>query len=108
MPFRGTGWAAGRTPVGHAPSQYHAAPQPQPDYYGGNQWNQHSPPPNVGPPVYVPPANQYYGENQGYFGGQQTGVELQQPEGTYQPPRGGDSVYSSPSGPPPGKDGIIR
>ena len=103
-PYRGTGWAAGRTPPGHAPAQYTGA-QP---YYGNNN--------AAVPPVYSPPANQgYYNQgynnspNQGYFGGQQQGVELQQPENAYA--RGGEQVYSSPPGAPPGKkegDGIIR
>ncbi|MCJ1264825.1 hypothetical protein MMC22_004700 [Lobaria immixta] len=100
VPFRGTGWAAGGTPAGHAPAQY---PGPQP-YYGGN--NQQP------PPVHGAPQNQtYYGNgNQGYFGGQQSGIELQQPQGAYRPPGGGDPVYSPPAGAPPGKggDGIIR
>lgn len=102
VPFRGTGWAAGRTPAGHAPAQYTGA-QP---YYGNNQQP---------PPVYGAPQNQtYYGNdnpsNQGYFGGQQSGVELQQPQGAYRPPGGGDPVYNPPAGAPPGKggDGIIR
>lgn len=100
VPFRGTGWAAGRTPAGHAPAQY-TAPQP---YYGGN--NQQP------PPVYGAAQNQtYYGNgNQGYFGGQQSGVELQQPQGAYRPPGGGDAVYNSPPGAPYGKggDGIVK
>jgi len=81
QPFRGTGWAQGRTPAGHAPAQYSGA-QP---YYENN--------PNgaAAPPVYSPPATQGYynqgynnqGANQGYFGGQQQGVELQQPATAY-------------------------
>ena len=104
-PYRGTGWAAGRTPPGHAPAQYTGA-QP---YYGSNNGA-------AAPPVYSPPGNQGYynqgysgGANQGYFGGQQQGVELQQPENAYA--RGGEQVYSAPPGPPPSKierDGIIR
>ena len=106
QPYRGTGWAAGRTPPGHAPAQYTGASQP---YYGdgGNQYNNQPATQNA----YPPPNQNYYGNqgaNQGYFGGQQSGVELQSPNNTYQPPRGGDQVYSPPSGPPPGKDGIIR
>ncbi|KAL8738745.1 MAG: hypothetical protein Q9181_000500 [Wetmoreana brouardii] len=104
-PYRGTGWAGGQTPAGHAPAQYSGA-QP---YYGGNQYNNQP----AGQPAYSPPPHQgynhgYYGNNntnQGYFGGQQqSGVELQQPNNSYQPPRGGDQVYSPPAGPPPGKD----
>ena len=103
-PWRGTGWAGGRTPAGHAPAQYTGGAQP---YYNNQQ-----PQTNPAPPYSA--ANQgYYGNqgNQGYFGGgQQNGVELQQPNSTYQPQAGGDPVYSPPSGPPPGKqhDGIIR
>jgi len=111
-PYRGTGWAAGATPAGHAPAQYTGA---QPYYAGNNnpQYNAEAPS-NGAPPVYSPPPNQnYYGNNQadhGYFGGQQTGIELQQPQSAYQPQRGGDPVYFPPSGPPPakGRDGIIR
>lgn len=105
-PYRGTGWAAGATPAGHAPAQYTGAP-PQP-YYANNN--------NQAPPVYSPPIsnqgyyNQDHQHNQGYFGGQQQGVELQQPQSAYQ---GGERVYdyAPPVGPPPGKsggDGIIR
>ncbi|KAL8943438.1 MAG: hypothetical protein Q9216_001076 [Gyalolechia sp. 2 TL-2023] len=105
-PYRGTGWAAGRTPADHAPAQYTGA---QPYYGGGNQYNNNQP---TGQAVYSPPPNQNYygnqGANQSYFGGQQSGVELQSPNNTYQPPRGGDQVYSPPTGPPPGKDGIVR
>lgn len=107
-PYRGTGWAAGRTPASHAPAQYTGQPAP---YYGNN---------NAAPP-YSPPANQTYynegynnqgyggGANQSYFGGQQQGVELQQPENAYA--RGGENVYAPPAGEPPSKkvgDGIIR
>lgn len=107
-PYRGTGWAAGRTPPGHAPAQYTGQPAP---YYGNN---------NAAPP-YSPPANpgaynagynnQGYGggANQSYFGGQQQGVELQQPENAYA--RGGENVYAPPAGEPPSKkagDGIVR
>ncbi|KAL9588792.1 MAG: hypothetical protein Q9203_002408 [Teloschistes exilis] len=89
-PYRGTGWAGGRTPAGHAPAQY-TGNQPS---YGG---------PPVGQPAYSPPPqNQgYYGNsglNQGYYGGQQqSGVELQQPDHSYQPQRGGDQVYNPPN-----------
>ncbi|CAF9929347.1 hypothetical protein IMSHALPRED_007886 [Imshaugia aleurites] len=106
-PYRGTGWAAGRPPPGHAPAQYTGAP-PQP-YFANN---------NQAPPVYSPPVsnqgyyNQGQEQNQGYFGSQQQGVELQQPESAYTP-RGGEPVYNyaPPMSPPPGKkggDGIIR
>ena len=100
-PYRGTGWAAGRTPPGHAPAQYNSAQpyyanQNQNQYQGG--WNnQPAPPPT-------------YGASQDYYGQQRGDVELQQPQQahTY---GGGSGGYAPPSGPPPGKvqnDGIIR
>ncbi|MCJ1273379.1 hypothetical protein MMC21_001170 [Puttea exsequens] len=106
-PWRGTGWAAGQTPAGHAPAQYTGGAAP---YYGNNNNNAAAPP-------YSPTNQGYYGNqyngggtNQGYFGGgQQQGVELQQPSNAYA--RGGENVYQPPVGPPPGKkegDGIIR
>lgn len=96
-PFRGTGWAAG-APPGHGQAQYTG--------YGGNQ--------GAPPPVYSAPPNQGYnynqpqGANQGYFGGQQNGVELQQPNSAYV--RGGQEVFAPPAGAPPGVkgDGIVR
>ncbi|KAI9808913.1 MAG: hypothetical protein M1827_007138 [Pycnora praestabilis] len=108
-PYRGTGWAAGKTPPGHAPATYTGTQE-----YGNSGYN------NPAPPYSPPPAaNGYYGNNggyggnQGYFNGQQNGIELQQPQSSYQPARGGDPVYDAPQGPPPGKvhnpnDGIIR
>lgn len=113
-PYRGTGWAAGRPPAGHAPAQYTGNAQPAPSYNNQPGYNpSYNDNQTGGAPVYSPPpANQNYygngGANQGYFGGQQSGVELQQPNNTYQPQRGGDQVYNPPAGPPPGKDGIVR
>jgi len=77
-PYYGTGWAA--APFGHGPAQYNPnyQSQPPPQAYGS-------------PPAY--PQGGYYGQNQGYFGGQQTGTELREPANTYQ----------APSGPPPPK-----
>ncbi|ORY04272.1 chitin synthesis regulation, congo red resistance, RCR protein, partial [Clohesyomyces aquaticus] len=88
-PFYGTGWAA-------RPGQPGAQP------YYNNQYAQ----PNQPAPPYTPqPQSSYYGANQGYYQqqpyGQQQGVELQPPQAAH--PRGGDDVYSPPSGPPPGK-----
>jgi len=108
-PLRGTGWAGnmygggGNQPYGGGAggTQYGN------NQYGNNQYGQN----NVqSPPVYSPPKTQYNGtENQGYFGGQQSGIELQAPGNSYQPERGGNPVYAAPEGPPPGKgDGIIR
>ena len=98
QPYRGTGWLPGATPPGHGPAQYTgAAPQYNNQQYGA-------------PPVYSPSSNQtYYGpeSNQPYFRGQEQGVELQQPQSTYQPAIGGDPVYTAPAGPPPGKKGDV-
>jgi Chitin synthesis regulation, resistance to Congo red len=92
-PMYGTGWAA--APFGHGQATYN------PNY------QQQQPPQNANynsPPTYQ--QGGYYGANQGYFGGQETGTELREPENTY---RGGDGVYEPPTGPPPkkGADGII-
>ncbi|MCJ1338671.1 hypothetical protein MMC09_003960 [Bachmanniomyces sp. S44760] len=119
QPWRGTGWAAGNTPAGHAPAQYTGAQTGQPGYnnnmYGNNNAYTNGYAGQEQAPVYSPPAGQppyHGGENQSYFGGQQNGIELQQPPNAYtnQPVRGGDGVYAPPEGAPPGKgeDGIIR
>jgi len=94
-PLYGTGWAS--APFGHGQARYN------PNYANQQQ---------VRPQSNVPPTYQsggYYPqtENQGYFGGQQTGTELREPENAYS--RGGEPVYQPPVGPPPGKgDGVIR
>jgi hypothetical protein len=91
-PMYGTGWTA--APFGHGQATYNP-----------NYQNQQQAPPQTELPNYQ--QGGYYGGNQGYFGGQQTGTELREPENTY---RGGDTVYTPPTGPPPKKegDGIIR
>ncbi|MCJ1406079.1 hypothetical protein MMC19_000144 [Ptychographa xylographoides] len=115
QPYRFTGWAGGN----HGTPQYNPNYNEQSNYnppvqpYGNNQYNA-TPSPMVNPPNYTPPKEgNYYGNgaggNQGYFGGQSNGIELQQPNNTYQPARGGDNGYSAPEGPPPPRgDGIIR
>lgn len=100
-PYRGTGWLAPQ----HGPVQYYSNNQTEQTqqpygnnagYYAGNN-------------AAAPPYNQYGGgQNADYYGGQQTGIELQQPGNTYQPQTGGANVYSPPAGPPPGKRDIIR
>jgi len=103
-PYRGTGWAGNMYGGGYN--------QP----YGGNQQygnNQYAANDVQSPPVYSPPPKNQYNApgnaTQGYFGGQQSGIELQAPGNSYQPERGGNPVYAAPEGPPPGKgDGIIR
>ncbi|KAL2392349.1 hypothetical protein ABEF93_001684 [Exophiala dermatitidis] len=84
-PLYGTGWA-GRTPWNRPAANYN------PNY-------QNQPP----PPQYNQTQNYggYYGQNQGYFGGRQTDVEMQPPPNTYQ---GGENVYQPPPGPPPAKN----
>jgi len=91
QPFYGTGWA-GRTPWGHGQATYNPNYQTQQQ---GPNYNQQQV-----PPVYSPSAGGYYGQNQGYFGGRQTEVEMQPPSNAY---RGGDNVYQAPPGPPPAK-----
>ncbi|CAI6335249.1 unnamed protein product [Periconia digitata] len=102
QPFYGTGWAAR---PGNQPyyNQQHSA-QP---YYNNNGQNYAQPPPQY------TPQPQYGAQNQGYYGaqqpkyGQENGVELQQPQPTYN--RGPEAEYAPPPGPPPAKnDGIVR
>jgi hypothetical protein len=90
QPYRGTGWAVGRTPPGHGPAQYNQQP------YYANQQNYQPPPPT-------------YGASQDYYGGRQNDVELQQPQAAYGGYNSG-AGYAPPAGPPPGakNDGIIR
>jgi hypothetical protein len=90
-PYYGTGWAAN-----------HKYGQTGGDGYGQQQ--AYNPP----APPYSPPAQhpQYTGQtfnsNEGYYG-QQSGIELQQPQSAYTGPKGGDPVYAPPPGPPPSK-----
>jgi len=89
QPYRGTGWALGRTPPGHAPATYNANPHYQQPYYN----NSNNPAP---PPAYTP------APNQGYYGHD---VELQQPQQAYGSGwrSGGEPVYEPPKGPPPAR-----
>jgi len=100
-PRYGTGWALGKTPYGHNGPQYNGGYQGQQTY--GTQ--------PYAPPYNPPVENQYTGntfdQNQGYYGGQQTGIELQSPAPAYTQ----GSSYAPPQGPPPNKaryDGVIR
>ncbi len=103
----GTGWMAGKPPTGqhygnnnggyYSNDPYHGGAAPPPPYMG-NQATGTTFQSNDG----------YYGHH-GYNNQQHGGIELQQPQSSYQPQRGGDPVYEAPLGPPPGKgDGIIR
>ncbi|PIG84466.1 CP2 transcription factor [Aspergillus arachidicola] len=84
-PIYGTGWIPGT--------------QPPPGQWQQQQYPSQPPP---APPGYQPSTEhgygQNYGPNQGYFGQQQYGSELQQPPNAY----ARDGVYSPPVGPPPG------
>ncbi|CAK4031730.1 hypothetical protein AC578_245 [Lecanosticta acicola] len=89
QPYRGTGWALGRTPAGHGAPTYTQQPHyaNQGPYY--NNSNNPAPPPAYTPP----PDNGYYGNND---------VELQPPQQSYGGYRSGEGqVYEPPKGPPP-------
>jgi len=93
-PYYGTGWTG--APFGHGAARYNP-----------NYQSQQAPPQEYDTaPTYQ--SGGYYGQNQGYFGGQQTGTELREPETAYT--NGGDDVYQPPNGPPPKMkgDGIVR
>ncbi|KAL6240360.1 hypothetical protein RBB50_012730 [Rhinocladiella similis] len=90
QPFYGAGWT-GRTPWGHGPAVYNPNYQSQQPNYNQQAPSNYNQTQNYGG---------YHGENQGCFGGRQTDVEMQPPQNTY---RGGDNVYTPPSGPLPAK-----
>jgi len=84
-PLRGTGWMA---------------PGPAPPY-------QHQPPPpqySASPPVYPQGTGQKFNQNDGFYGQQQQGIQLQSPPNSYQPPQPyGGETYAPPQGPPPNR-----
>lgn len=84
-PHIGTNWMA--PPPG--------PPPPNQPFYGDPYY------PSQPPPQYSPPNAQSYGQNYGYFGGMQPGIELQQPQNAYHP-QSGEPMYPPPAGPPPG------
>lgn len=94
----GTGWIPyGKPPVGHSQAYYQPNAAPPPPYQGTQA------------------TGTTFNSNDGYYGHHnvnpqyEQGIELQQPQSTYVPQRGGDPVYDAPQGPPPKKgDGIIR
>jgi len=99
-PMYGTGWIPyGKPPQGHNQAYYNPQHAPPPPYVGnqatGTTFNS-----NEG----------YYGHHNGYAQSENINdFELQQPQSSYLPQRGGDPVYEAPLGPPPKKgDGIIR
>lgn len=98
----GTGWL----PMGKPPPGHNQA------YYNYNH-NAAPPPPYVGNQA----TGTTFNSNDGYYGhhnnaqpqNEYDNIELQQPQSSYMPQRGGDPVYEAPQGPPPKKsDGIIR
>jgi hypothetical protein len=95
----GMGWMGGyKPPIGQ---QYG-----QGGYYSNQPYNGGAAPP-YSPPVPNQETGNTFNSNEGYYGNQ--GYELQQPQSSYQPQRGGDPVYDAPMGPPPRKgDTIIR
>jgi len=111
-PMYGTGWMAGKPPVGQQ-SGYYNSNQP---YNGGQPYGNPAPP--YSPPIGNQATGNTFNSNEGYYGnhtngyaGQQSGIELQQPQNIYAPNRsiGGEPVYEAPQGPPPGKhDHTIR
>lgn len=101
-PRYGTGWLGGKYGGGNNQQTYYNNQQPG---YG------QAAPPYEAPNQEYQNTGNTFNSNEGYYG-QQSGVELQQPQHSYQPQRGGEAVYAPPQGPPPGKggynDGVIR
>lgn len=93
-PRYGTGWLGGK------PGVYNNQPQ----YYNNAQQGGPAAPPYSPPPQNYQNTGNTFNSNEGYYG-QQSGIELQQPNNIYQPQRGGQNVYEAPQGPPPGKGG---
>jgi len=102
-PMYGMGWMGGKPQQG----QYNNGYYPNQPYNGG------APAPPYSPQVENQQTGNTFDSNEGYYGqhehGQQNGFQMQPPQNTYQPQRGGEPVYESPMGPPPGKgEHIIR
>ncbi|KUJ18457.1 uncharacterized protein LY89DRAFT_667549 [Mollisia scopiformis] len=100
-PMYGTGWMPyGKPPPGHNQAYYNYNQAAPPPPYMGNQ-----------------ATGTTFNSNEGYYGHHNVqpqteynqDIELQQPQTSYMPQRGGDPVYEAPQGAPPKKgDGIIR
>jgi len=105
-PMYGTAWMPG--------SKYNYGNNGQNGYYPNQPYHGGAPAPPYEPPINNQNTGNTFNSNDGYYGhhgygGQQSGVELQQPSSVYQPQRGGDPVYDAPVGPPPGKgDYVVR
>lgn len=105
-PMYGTGWI----PYGHKWAGGQIGPN---GYYPNQPYNGGQAAPPYEPPIGNQATGNTFNSNDGYYGhhvyGQQTGIELQEPQSSYQPQRGGDPVYDAPAGPPPGKgDYVVR
>lgn len=90
----GTGWmAANHGPVNYYPQQETQSAPPYTQTNGNQGYY-----------------NQSQGQNEGYYGNQQNGIELQQPSSTYYPNnnRATEGVYAPPPGPPPTKERVVR
>ncbi|GKT83278.1 hypothetical protein Ct61P_01128 [Colletotrichum tofieldiae] len=107
QPFYGTGWMGGNNKHNQHQQATYAYNQQyngqQQGYAGypqqGADGSYPAPPPAYGQAQQNP---QYTGTtfnpNDGYYGGHNEGIQLQQPQSSYQ-----RDVYSPPAGPPPGK-----
>ena len=71
----------------------------------GTGWMAPAPPPYYPPPPQysaqdqAPPGGYKYGSGDGYYGGNQEGIQLQPPQSTYH--RAAEGDYAPPPGPPP-------
>ncbi|KAK3070014.1 hypothetical protein LTR53_011184 [Teratosphaeriaceae sp. CCFEE 6253] len=90
-PYRGTGWALGRTPPGHGAATYNARPQQEQQQTAQPYYNNSNNP---------PPA---YGAAQGYYGNSGNDVEMQPPQPVYGANQIRKEQYAPPSGPPPNR-----
>lgn len=101
-PMYGTGWMGGNWGNKYGP-QYGGNGQ----YYSNQPYNGGAAPPYE-PPIPNQATGTTFNSNDGYYG-HNNAFELQQPQHSYQPQRGGDPVYDAPLGAPPKKgDGIVR
>jgi len=103
-PMYGTGWMGGNWNNKPPAGQQYGAPG---QYYSNEPYHGGAAAPPYSPPVPSQATGTTFNSNDGYYG--QNAYELQHPQSSYQPQRGGDPVYDAPQGPPPKKgDGIIR
>lgn len=102
-PMYATGWVPTHVPWSNKP------PGQSSGYYHNDPYNGGAAPPYE-PPLGNQATGNTFNSNDGYYGHHNgNGFELQQPQSSYQPQRGGDPVYAAPDGPPPEKGGgIIR